>query len=190
MPGPLTVPLKPPISLINSLSLHAFNLAYYNRPLPARGRVDYAPFFYPLDGVQHWNRLYGRRGFFQYQFVLPLAERAALDEIMRTIADSGQGSFLAVLKTFGERPSPGMLSFPLPGVTLALDFPNHGAATRALFERLDAIVAAGGGRLYAAKDARMAGEFFRQSYPRLAEFGTYVDPGFSSDFARRVGLFE
>ena len=122
--GP-AVPFKPPISLINSLSLHAFNFAYYHRPVPAQGRVHYAPFFYPLDGVRHWNRLYGRRGFFQYQFVVPQTERAALDEIFATIAASGQGSFLAVHKTFGELPSPGMLSFPKAGVTLALDFPNR-----------------------------------------------------------------
>ena len=185
--GP-AVPLTPPFSLINSLSLHAFNFAYYHRPVPAQGRVHYAPFFYPLDGVRHWNRLYGRRGFFQYQFAVPVAERAALDEIFATIAASGQGSFLAVLKTFGDLPSPGILSFPKAGVTLALDFPNHGEATLALFSRLDAIVEAAGGRLYAAKDARMAGDFFRRSYPRLTEFSAYLDPRFASDFARRVGL--
>ena len=185
--GP-AVPFKPPISLINSLSLHAFNFAYYHRPVPAQGRVHYAPFFYPLDGVRHWNRLYGRRGFFQYQFVVPQTERAALDEIFATIAASGQGSFLAVLKTFGELPSPGMLSFPKAGVTLALDFPNHGEATLALFARLDAIVEAAGGRLYAAKDARMAGDFFQRSYPRLGEFAAYLDPRFASDFSRRVGI--
>ena len=186
-PGkPLSFPLTPPVSLINGLSLRAFNLGYYHRPLPARGLISYSPFFYPLDGVLHWNRLYGRRGFFQYQFVLPLAARTALDDIMRSIAASGQGSFLAVLKTFGDLPSPGLLSFPMAGVTVALDFPNRGAPTLALFERLDAIVFAAGGHLYAAKDARMKGEFFRQSYPRLGEFLPLIDPKFSSDFARRV----
>ena len=185
---PLTPPPGLPFSLINGLSLRGFNFAYFHRPLPAETVVHYAPFFHPLDGVLHWNRLYGKRGFYQYQFVLPLAERAALDEIMRTIARSGQGSFLAVLKTFGAPPSPGLLSFPLPGVTLALDFPNHGAPTLALFECLDAIVEAAGGRLYAAKDARMSGEFFRRSYPRWDEFLPFVDPRFSSDFFRRVRL--
>lgn len=183
---PLSVPFAPPFSLINALSLRAFNLAYYHKPLPARALVHYAPFFYPLDGVAHWNRLYGRQGFFQYQFVVPLGERAALDEIFATIARSGQGSFLAVLKTFGRRASPGLLSFPMPGMTLALDFPNGGARTHALFDRLDAIVAAAGGRLYAAKDARMRGDFFRRGYPRLPEFMPYVDPAFSSNFWRRV----
>ncbi len=187
--APLRLPLAPPnlpVSLINELSLRAFNQLYYHRRLPARSLVHYLPFFYPLDSIAHWNRLYGRRGFFQYQFVLPLAERAALAEILRDIAASGQGSFLAVLKTFGAATSPGLLSFPMPGVTLALDFPNHGAATLALFDRLDAIVGAAGGRLYAAKDARMSGEFFRRSNPRLDEFLPYIDPQFSSDFARRV----
>lgn len=184
----LSVPLTPPISLINRLSLRAFNTAYFRRPLAARQTVHYAPFFYPLDGVLHWNRIYGRRGFFQYQFVIPMAERAALDDILAAIAASGQGSFLAVLKTFGAKPSPGILSFPMEGLTLALDFPNLGPRTLDLFARLDAIVAAAGGRLYPAKDARMSGAFFRQTYRRLDEFRPFVDPRFSSDFARRVAL--
>ncbi len=182
----LNFPLTPPLSLINGYSSRAFNQVYYKRPLPAKQVIHFAPFFYPLDGVLHWNRLYGRRGFFQYQFVLPMAAMAALDDILRSIATSGQGSFLAVLKTFGSMPSPGMLSFPMPGVTLALDFPNRGAPTLTLFDRLDAIVSASGGRLYAAKDARMDGDFFRRSYPRLNEFVPFIDPKFSSNFARRV----
>jgi FAD/FMN-containing dehydrogenase len=180
------VPLTPPFSLINGWSLRAFNQLYYHRPLRKLQTAHYSSFFYPLDAVGHWNRIYGRRGFFQYQFVLPMAERAALADVLRCIAVSGQGSFLAILKTFGEVPSPGMLSFPLPGVTLALDFPNRGASTLALFKRLDAVVGEAGGRLYAAKDARMPGEFFRRSYPRLGEFLPFIDPKFSSDFSRRV----
>jgi FAD/FMN-containing dehydrogenase len=183
---PLTFPLTPPVSAINTLTLRAFNFAYFHRPLPVRTVVHYAPYFYPLDGILHWNRLYGRQGFYQYQCVLPLAARDALSEILRSIATSGQGSFLAVLKTFGEVSSPGMLSFPMPGITLALDFPNRGVPARALFDRLDAIVSAVGGRLYAAKDARMAGDFFRRSYPRFNEFSGFVDPNFSSDFWRRI----
>jgi FAD/FMN-containing dehydrogenase len=182
----LTFPLTPPVSAINSVTLRAFNFAYYNRPLPAKTVVHYAPYFYPLDGIQHWNRLYGRQGFYQYQCVLPLAARDELREILRSISSSGQGSFLAVLKTFGDLSSPGLLSFPMPGITLALDFPNRGVPTRALFDRIDAIVGAVGGRLYAGKDARMAGDFFRRSYPRFNEFSGFVDPGFSSDFWRRI----
>lgn len=183
---PLSVPLTPPISLINGLSLRAFNQAYFNRPIAKETLVHYAPFFYPLDGILHWNRLYGRQGFFQYQFVLPMHARDALDDVMSSIAASGQGSFLAVLKTFGDKRSPGMLSFPMPGVTLALDFPNRGASTLALFERLDTIIDRAGGRLYPAKDARMSAAFFQNSYPGLDDFEPFIDPKFSSDFARRV----
>jgi FAD/FMN-containing dehydrogenase len=187
-PRSLPAPPKLPFSLINGASLAAFNQAYYHRPLPASAVTHYAPFFYPLDGVAHWNRLYGRKGFYQYQFVVPSSARAALAEILSTIAASGQGSFLAVLKTFGDVASPGLLSFPMPGMTLALDFPNRGAPTLALFDRLDAIVDDAGGRLYAAKDARMSGEFFRRSNPRLSAFLPFIDPKFSSDFSRRVFL--
>ncbi len=183
---PLSVPLTPPISLINGLSLRAFNQAYFNRPIADETLVHYEPFFYPLDGILHWNRLYGRQGFFQYQFVLPMQAREALDEVLHSIAASGQGSFLAVLKTFGDKRSPGMLSFPMPGVTLALDFPNRGAPTLALFERLDAIIDNAGGRLYPAKDARMSAAFFQNSYPGLDDFEPFIDPKFSSNFSRRV----
>ena len=183
---PLSPPPNWPFSLVNGISLRAFNQAYYHRPLPAKAVVHYESFFYPLDTVLHWNRLYGRQGFYQYQFVLPMAAREVLVDILLSIAASGQGSFLAVLKTFGQLASPGLLSFPMPGVTLALDFPNRGAPTLALFERLDTMVGAAGGRLYAAKDARMSGGFFRRSTPRLSEFMPYVDPKFSSGFARRV----
>ena len=187
LPGSFPVsPPELPFSLVNGLSLRAFNQAYYHRPMRSREVVHYAPFFYPLDGIPNWNRLYGKQGFYQYQFVLPIAAREALDDVFSSIAGSGQGSFLAVLKTFGDKPSPGLLSFPMPGVTLALDFPNRGAPTLALFNRLDAIVGAAGGRLYAAKDARMSAEFFQRGYTRLNDFLPFVDPKFSSDFARRV----
>lgn len=181
------VPLTPPFSLINRASLAAFNTTYFHRPLPARHVVHCLPFFYPLDNILHWNRIYGRRGFYQYQCAVPKSvQQDATAALLAAIRDSGQGSFLAVLKTFGETSSPGMLSYPLPGANLALDFPNGGAATLALFERLDAIVREVGGRLYPAKDARMPGALFRQGYPRWSEFSHYVDPKFSSNFWRRV----
>ena len=149
--------------------------------------MHYEPYFYPLDAVLHWNRLYGHKGFYQYQCVLPPAVgRDGVAAMLRAIAKSGQGSFLAVLKTFGDKPSPGMLSFPMPGVTLALDFPNRGAATLALFDQLDTIIDRAGGRLYPAKDARMSAAFFQNSYPGLDDFEPFIDPKFSSDFARRV----
>jgi FAD/FMN-containing dehydrogenase len=185
----LAMPVVPPISLVNRVSLRPFNAAYYRLKKWKSGRaiVHYEPFFYPLDNVMEWNRMYGPKGFFQYQSVVPRdvgedATRAMLKEIAR----SGDGSFLAVLKTFGNRQAVGMLSFPQPGVTLALDFPNHGAPTLELFRRLDSIVLEAGGRIYMAKDARMPRELFEAGYPRLGEFLDYRDPGISSGLSRRL----
>lgn len=182
------VPFTPPLSLVNGLSLRAFNELYF-RKAPAQPRprhLHYEPFFYPLDALLDWNRIYGPRGFLQHQCVLPPASREAVSELFREIARVGTGSFLAVLKLFGDRPSPGMLSFPRPGVTLALDFPLHGAETLALLDRLDAIVASVGGAIYPAKDARMSAAMFRSGFPRWAEFREHIDPAFSSSFWRRV----
>lgn len=183
-----TFPVDPPISLVNGPSLRAFNFLYYHRPLP-RGRVlsHYVPYFYPLDAMLKWNRLYGRRGFYQYQSVLPPeAAREGTAAMLRAIADAGTGSFLAVLKTFGEARPRGLLSFPRPGATLALDFPEQGETTRRLFARLDAIVREAGGALYPAKDARMDGAMFRASFPGWEAMLPHIDPRFSSGFWRRV----
>lgn len=188
-PRALSVPFDLPFSLINGSSLRWFNALYYHRQFEhSRERVvHYQSFFYPLDAISQWNRIYGRKGFMQFQCVVPDASaRDGLREMLREIAASGQGSFLAVLKRFGDVPSPGMLSFPRPGVTLALDFPNVGAATFGLLGRLEAITMAAGGALYPAKDARMSGSAFRRSYPSLQEFSKHVDPQFSSSFWRRV----
>ncbi|MGO9389776.1 FAD-binding oxidoreductase [Rhodoblastus sp.] len=184
----LNFPLETPISLVNIASLRAFNVVYYHRPLPTDvGLTHYAPYFYPLDAILNWNRIYGARGFFQYQCVLPSGtSRDAIADLLTVIARSGAGSFLAVLKTFGSRPSVGMLSFARPGATLALDFPNHGPKTLGLFGELDAIVAEAGGALYPAKDARMPGEMFRKGFPAFERFSAFIDPGFSSSFWRRV----
>jgi len=185
----LSVPATPPVSLVNSLSLRIFNQLYYHRqrrPV-AHATTHYEPFFYPLDSIAHWNRMYGPRGFLQYQCVVPPENaRAAMEILIRSIAASGGGSFLAVLKQFGDRPSRGMLSFPRPGTTLALDFPNHGTTTFALLDRLDAIVSEAGGAVYPAKDARMSGERFRSYFPRWEAFSKFIDPGMSSSFWRRV----
>jgi FAD/FMN-containing dehydrogenase len=183
------LPFTPPVSLVNKLSLRAFNEAYFRMHKWRAGTATahYEAFFYPLDSLLEWNRMYGPRGFYQYQCVIPReAAQHAVQAMLREIRRSGQGSFLAVLKTFGERAAPGMLSFARPGATLALDFPNRGTRTEALFERLDAIVADTGGRLYLAKDARMPGTLFEAGYPRLAEFLPYRDPGISSALSRRL----
>jgi FAD/FMN-containing dehydrogenase len=184
-----TMPMVPPFSLVNGLSLRPFNTAYFNIKKMRAGSevVHYESFFYPLDNLLEWNRMYGPKGFFQYQSVVPRdvgldAVKAMLSEIAR----SGSGSFLAVLKTFGNRLPVGLMSFPMPGVTLALDFPNNGDRTAALFARLDAIVREAGGRIYAAKDARMPRDLFEAGYPHLGEFLKYRDPGISSGLSRRL----
>lgn len=188
-PGRLAVPLDAPAGLLNPLTLRLFNSAYHALKASRAGmrRTHYTGAFFPLDAIGAWNRIYGRPGFFQYQCALPTPNaRAATAELLSQIARSGQGSFLAVLKTFGDRPSPGMLSFPLPGATLALDFPNRGPATLGLLARLDAVVREAGGRLYPAKDGRIDAAMFRSGYPRLGEFVRHKDPGLTSSFWRRV----
>lgn len=185
----MRVPLTPPISLINTLSLKSFNTLYFNKQRSdvVSGLQHYRPFFYPLDALREWNRIYGPSGFYQYQCVVP-PERAlpATRLLLEAIASSGMGSFLAVLKQFGSPASRGMLSFPEPGTTLALDFPNKGPRLFKLFERLDRIVQDAGGRLYPAKDGRMGAAIFKGGYPRWSEFASYVDPRFESGLWRRV----
>lgn len=184
-----TMPFVPPVSLVNQFSLRPFNITYFHLKKWQAGRKleHYESFFYPLDNLLEWNRMYGPKGFYQYQCVVPRAvQTPAIEALLGEIARSGDGSFLAVLKTFGNRVAPGMLSFPRSGVTLALDFPNHGPRTQRLFERLDAIVSEAGGRIYPAKDARMPRELFEAGYPRLNEFLQYRDPGISSGLSRRL----
>jgi FAD/FMN-containing dehydrogenase len=183
------LPFTPPISLVNKATLRALNTGYFqiNRAKAGHSTIHYRSYFYPLDAVANWNRIYGPKGFYQYQSVIP-HERAetATKEMMATIAASGEGSFLAVLKVFGDKTPRGLLSFPMPGVTLALDFPNRGAKTLELFAKLDEIVIRSGGRLYLAKDARMSRDMFETTYPRFAEFNRYRDPGISSAMSRRL----
>lgn len=183
------LPLELPTWTINRWTLKAFNALYYaaGAVRPGRKRVHYAPLFFPLDELRNWNRAYGRRGFFQYQCVVgPSGADRAIPEMLAEIAASGQGSCLAVLKTFGAKRSPGLMSFPFEGVTLALDFPNKNERTHLLFERLDDIVKAAKGRLYPAKDGRMPAAMFRAGYPALDDFSKRIDPKFQSDFWRRM----
>ena len=182
-------PCEAPPWLLNTYFIQAFNTLYYNKQLShtVEGLTHYEPFFYPLDSILNWNRMYGKRGFFQYQFVIPFEEGArALKEIFSRITRSKRASFLAVLKTFGDFQSPGMLSFPREGFTLALDFANDGQPTLDFLNELDTIVFGVGGSLYPAKDARMSAESFIQSHPRLSEFEPHIDPRFSSSLWRRV----
>jgi FAD/FMN-containing dehydrogenase len=185
----LSVPVDLPSFVLNTLSMKAFNELYYHAQRQDRVRklVYYDPFFYPLDALHSWNRMYGKRGFLQYQCVVPLADGYdVMSELLRTIHRSGEGSFLTVLKKFGDIRSPGMLSFPRPGLTLALDFPNNGKPTLTLLEKLDSIVRASGGAVYPAKDARMTAESFQRYYPQWEQFEPFIDVKFSSSFWRRV----
>ena len=200
--GQLTVQTKPPTplpfdlpaALLNRFSVQAFNTLYYGRIRQAvsQQRIPFEPFFYPLDAIGQWNRLYGKPGFVQYQFVLPQAAGVSgLREVLSRIAESGRGSFLAVLKVFGPA-NANYLSFPQAGYTLALDFKAE-PAVFALLDELDAIVLHHGGRLYLAKDARMSHATFRAGYPNWQAFeevrGCWHAHGkFASAQSRRLGL--
>jgi FAD/FMN-containing dehydrogenase len=163
-----TIPIEAPAAALNKFSVKLFNALYWRKGKQSAGTrlVDWDSYFYPLDAILKWNRLYGRSGFVQFQCVLPLDQsEAGLTAILTETAAAGQGSFLAVLKRFGAQDS--KLSFPMEGYTLALDFPAN-PKTLALIDRLDAITLNHGGRFYLAKDARMAAETLHQSDPRMA----------------------
>jgi FAD/FMN-containing dehydrogenase len=185
----LVVPFDFPSFVLNPLTVRSFNELYYHSQLSKHVHkvVHYEPFFYPLDSIHEWNRMYGKQGFLQYQFVVPFENGfESMREILGRIRQSGEGSFLTVLKTFGDIKSPGMLSFPRPGITLALDFAYGGKKTLQLLDDLDKVVRESGGAVYPAKDARMSAESFQAFFPRWQEFAQYVDPHFSSSFWRRV----
>ena len=185
----LSMPLEAPSSLLNRFNVNLFNKFYYyvQQSKAGRHKQSYASFFYPLDSINQWNRLYGRKGFWQYQCALPPETmKDGINSLLTEISRSGQGSFLSVLKTFGKVPSPGLLSFPMEGATLALDFPNRGEKTRQLLSRLDEIVAQANGRIYAAKDGRTSKTIWQKSYTTLEHFLPHIDPVFCSDFWRRV----
>jgi len=185
----LSMPLDFPGFLLNRYSIGVFNKLLWHKAsdVPRRHVKHYDPVFYPLDTIGQWNRMYGRRGFYQYQCVVPSGNaKNAIRALLSAISRSGEGSFLAVLKTFGDIGSPGMLSFPMPGATLALDFSNRGTRTLALLNELDLITAAAGGRIYPAKDGRVLAANFQLGYPRWREFSQHIDPKFSSSFWRRV----
>jgi FAD/FMN-containing dehydrogenase len=169
----INFPFNLPSWVLNVYSVKAFNFLYYSKNFKKEinNVVGYEPFFYPLDAILHWNRGYGKKGFVQYQFVLPLDASQGLIEIMHRISKKGMGSFLAVLKVFGKQES--MISFPKEGYTLALDFPVRGDLLTFLDE-LDQIVLQYGGRLYMSKDARMKPEVLKSGYPQLDKFKEIV----------------
>lgn len=169
----ITFPFNLPSWVLNAFTIKLFNWAYYGKNFKKEinNVVSYEPFFYPLDAILHWNRGYGKKGFVQYQFVLPLEAKQGLIDILNRISDKGMGSFLAVLKVFGKQDS--LISFPAEGYTLALDFPVRTGLFEFLDE-LDQVVLKYGGRLYMSKDARMKPEVLQAGYPRLEEFKSVV----------------
>ncbi|HTD93175.1 MAG TPA: FAD-binding oxidoreductase [Chitinophagaceae bacterium] len=169
----INFPFNLPSWVLNTFTVKMFNFLYYGKNFKKEinNVVSYEPFFYPLDAIQHWNRGYGKKGFVQYQFVVPLEGKQGLVEILERISSRGMGSFLAVLKVFGKQES--IISFPEEGYTLALDFPVR----KGLFEfldELDKIVLQYGGRLYMSKDARMHPDVLRAGYPGLDKFKEIV----------------
>lgn len=188
------VPVDMPSWLLNPFAINAFNHFYYW----AQGRkqmpflTDYDAYFYPLDSIAGWNRLYGKKGFVQYQCVVPVAAIDSMRRILELLSESRRASFLAVLKRFGAA-GQGMLSFPCPGYTLALDLPLKDEGLFGLLDRLDEIVIGAGGRVYLAKDCRLSADTFRQMYPRYGEWLAVkreVDPQnrFRSSLSRRLML--
>ncbi|MEM7506136.1 MAG: FAD-binding oxidoreductase [Pseudomonadota bacterium] len=185
-----TLPMDAPDWLLNKLSARAFNAAYYSSGQRKEGEalIDWDTYFYPLDAVGSWNRVYGNRGFAQYQCAFPLQQsEAGLRALLEAIAEAGQGAFLSVLKRFGPGSGDG-ISFPIEGYTLAMDFPMSPQALL-LMDRLDRIVAAHDGRLYLAKDSRMRPAMLRAGYGKAAEAFTAKRPTqFSSLLSERLGL--
>jgi FAD/FMN-containing dehydrogenase len=191
--GP-TIPFNFPSFALNNLSVKAFNALYYGKAKSgeSRQKVGIDTFFYPLDAISHWNRIYGKSGFTQYQFILPKeVSFEGLGKILTKIADSGKGSFLAVLKLYGKE-NENYLSFPIEGYSLALDFKIE-PSLFALLDSLDEIVNEYGGRIYLTKDVRVSKEVFGKGYPKIDEFRKFrekegMNKVFNSLQSRRLGL--
>jgi len=194
-PGPavLSIPFSPPGLLINQPSVKLFNALYYRLTArPSHQVLHCQRYFFPLDGIRNWNRLYGRKGFLQYQFVVPDASaEQAIGEVLARIHRVGIGSFLTVLKRTGPA-NPNPLSFPLSGYTLALDF-KYSPDLLPVLDSLDGVIADAGGRIYLAKDARLSKAYFQRMYPRWGEFTATrralgAHHHFNSLQSRRLGL--
>lgn len=188
---PLGVPFDLPFSVLNRVSLRLFNMAYFNakRRKQKPHLASFGSFFYPLDGVGQWNRLYGPAGLYQHQSVIPFdAARHIIPAMLAASREAGQASFLTVLKRFGDTASPGLLSFPKPGYTLTMDFPNRGGKTRALLQTLDNMTIGAGGRVNPYKDQRMGAATFKAGFPQWPELEQWRDKRFCSDFWRRTAL--
>jgi FAD/FMN-containing dehydrogenase len=176
-----------PSGLLRPVTLDLLSRLFYLKPLRAKANLGFEPFFYPLDRLNDWGRAYGRSGFYQHQCLIPAAAGPEpVRALLRKRREHGQSSFVTVLKDFGELTSPGLLSFPRAGLSLALDVPNLGERTLRLLDALDEIVVAAGGRINPAKDARMSAATFSAGYPQWEAFTKLIDPAFSSGFLRRM----
>jgi FAD/FMN-containing dehydrogenase len=185
----LAFPFDAPAFALNHTTVSLFNTVFFHKQIKPRVKAlqDYEPFFYPLDKVLHWNRMYGKRGLLQFQYAIPWEHaREGTIAILHEVARSGLASFLAVLKVFGDVASPGLMSFPEPGITLALDFPIKPDVSFPLFERLADMTREFGGRLYPAKDAAMTAAQFQTFYPQWERQARFRDPLLTSSFWERV----
>jgi FAD/FMN-containing dehydrogenase len=189
-PARITMPLDAPQWVLGRWSAKAFNAAYYRAQSMRTAQRETLPlwqFFFPLDAVNAWNRAYGRRGFIQYQFVVPSdASREVVPRILAHLREANVASYLAVIKTFGALASPGAMRFPMPGTTVALDIPAPNANDLRALDRADAMLADVGGRVYPAKDSRMSAAMYQRFFPQWRELEAMRDPAISSSFWRRV----
>jgi len=186
----IAIPFNFPNFALNNFTIKIFNFLYFHKQIVKRKKFEshYDPFFYPLDSILKWNHIYGKRGFYQYQCVLPMDKISEFEKMLQLIAESGLGSFLSVLKTFGPIPSLGKISFPSEGFTIALDFANTGKNLEELFRKLNHIVIESKGRIYPAKDFNMNEAEFKTYYPQFNEFQKYKDQNLVSGFSKRVNL--
>ncbi len=187
----LSVPFNLPTKTLNKYTVQLFNAFYIRNAVSVdkfkKDLNHYEEYFYPLDNILHWNRIYGKSGLYQHQCVVPEQDaEAILTELLKIVSKEDNSSFLSVLKKFGNIQSPGLMSFPRPGFTLAMDFSRRGSQTVKLLESMNEIVSAAGGAIYPAKDAIMSKKMFEQSYSKLNQFVEFIDPKFSSSFWRRV----
>lgn len=182
------IPFVPPFNLMQGWSVKALNKAYFNKQLSAfmKGRCFYEGFFFPLDKLDNWNVVFGRQGFYQYQFVVDEQGKDAIRKILKLVQNFPVGSFVTVLKAFGSLTSPGLMSFPKEGFTLTLDFPNMGEKTIKLLHQFEEILMPVGGRVYGAKDAVASPDFFWKHYNHRDDFTKHIDPKFSSNLWRRI----
>ena len=189
-PARMTMPTDAPRWLLGAWSAKTFNALYYRAQAMRTAQRETIPlwqFFFPLDAVNAWNRAYGKRGFVQYQFVIPTAAaRETVPNILTHLREAHVASYLAVIKNFGSIASPGLMSFPLAGTTVTLDIPAPDEKDRRALDRADAMVADVGGRVYPAKDARMSAAMFQRFFPQWRELEAIRDPAISSSFWRRV----